>query len=191
MVMKHFVRCGILITIALLAITHSSAQDAAKKDADQKRERSISIKLKTGETVTGNLVKADPESVDFTVKNVLQTIALDDIESISFVSPTSSTKSNADLSVLPMTKDLRPTILYREKAKYTDAARDNGVQGTVVLQVVFHANGKLTNFKVVRGLPDGLTESAIAAAKKIRFEPAMKDGKPVSVRGTLEFTFNL
>jgi hypothetical protein len=40
-------------------------------------------------------------------------------------------------------------------------------------------------------LPDGLTEKAIEAAKKIRFNPAVKNGAPVSVRGQLEFSFNL
>ena len=99
--------------------------------------------------------------------------------------------SNADPSVLPMTKDLRPTILYREKARYTREARDAGVQGTVVLRVVFHVNGKITDIKVIRDLPYGLTENAIEAAKKIRFKPAVKDGKPVSVSGMLEFAFNL
>lgn len=94
-------------------------------------------------------------------------------------------------SVEPMTASLRPTILYREKAKYTEEARQNKIQGTVVLQVVFHANGSITEVKVVRGLPDGLTEKAIEAARKIRFNPAVKNGTPVSVRGTLEFSFNL
>ncbi|HEX5081076.1 MAG TPA: energy transducer TonB [Blastocatellia bacterium] len=36
-----------------------------------------------------------------------------------------------------------------------------------------------------------MTEKAIEAAKKLRFNPAVKDGQPVSVRGSLEFTFNL
>lgn len=94
-------------------------------------------------------------------------------------------------SVEPMTASLRPTILYREKAKYTEEARQNKVQGTVVLQVVFHVNGQITEVKVVRGLPDGLTEKAIEAARKIRFNPAVKNGTPVSVRGQLEFSFNL
>jgi TonB family protein len=94
-------------------------------------------------------------------------------------------------SVEPMTASLRPTILYREKAKYTEEARQNKVQGTVVLQVVFQATGAIADVKVIRGLPDGLTEKAIEAAKKIRFNPAVKNGTPVSVRGTLEFTFNL
>ena len=189
--MKHFVRCGILIAVALLPITPLFAQDAAKKDANSKRERRISIKLKSGETITGNLVKVDPESVDFTVKDVLQTVALDDVESISFVSVTPLSTSPVNGNIFPMTADLRPTILYREKAKYTVEARDNGVQGTVVLSVVFNANGKITDIKVIRDLPYGLTENAIAATKKIRFKPAVKDGKPVSVRGQLEFSFNL
>ena len=187
--MKQFVRCGILIACALLAITYASAQDAAKKDADQKRERRISIKLNSGETLTGNLVKADPESVDFTVKNVLQTVSLDDVDSITFVTQTS--KLNDDPSIPTMTSDSRPTILYREKAKYTEEARKNGVEGTVILHVVFHVNGKITDIKVIRGLPYGLNEKAIEAVKKIRFKPAMKDGKPISVRGSIEFTFNL
>jgi len=94
-------------------------------------------------------------------------------------------------SIEPMTASLRPTILYREKAKYTEEARQNKIQGTVVLQVVFNVNGSITDIRVIRGLPDGLTEKAIEAAKKIRFNPAVKAGTPVSVRGSLEFTFNL
>jgi TonB family protein len=90
-----------------------------------------------------------------------------------------------------MTSSLRPTILYREKAQYTQEARDNAIQGVVVLSVVFGADAQIRDIELVRGLPDGLNEKAIEAAKKIRFEPAMKDGQPVSVRGTLEYSFNL
>jgi TonB family protein len=85
----------------------------------------------------------------------------------------------------------RPTILYKEKAKYTEEARQNKVQGIVVLNVIFTAEGRITNVRVVRGLPDGLTEKAIEAAQRIRFNPATKNGAPVSVRGNLEFSFNL
>lgn len=94
-------------------------------------------------------------------------------------------------SVEPMTRGLSPTILYKEKAKYTEEARQNKIQGTVVLSVVFTYDGRITNIKVVRGLPDGLTEKAIEAAQRIRFNPAVRAGAPVSVRGNLEFTFNL
>jgi TonB family protein len=94
-------------------------------------------------------------------------------------------------SVLPMTASLRPTILYREKAQYTQEAKDNNVEGTVVLRVVFGADGQINDIAVGQGLPHGLTENAIIATKKIRFAPAVKDGQPVSVRGSLEFTFKL
>jgi TonB family protein len=90
-----------------------------------------------------------------------------------------------------MSVSLRPTILYREKAQYTKEAKDNKVEGTVVLGVVFGVDGQISDIRVIRGLPHGLTENAIIAAKKIRFEPAMKDGRPVSVRGNIEFSFNL
>jgi TonB family protein len=99
------------------------------------------------------------------------------------VRPPNSTRS--------MPKDQRPTILYREKAKYTEIARINREQGTVVLQVVFGVNFKMQDIRVVRGLPDGLTHKAIEAARKITFNPAIKNGEPVSVRGSLEFTFYL
>jgi TonB family protein len=91
----------------------------------------------------------------------------------------------------PMTADLRPTILYKEKAKYTEEAERNRLEGKVILKVVFATDGNLTNIRAFSGLPDGLTESAIEAAKKLRFRPATRDDKPVNVEGNLEFTFKL
>src|SRR5262249_32750028 len=81
----------------------------------------------------------------------------------------------------PMTKDLKPTILYREKAKYTEIARANRVEGAVILRALFARNGEMENIRVIRGLPDGLTRKAIEAAQKIRFDPATRNGEPVSV----------
>jgi TonB family protein len=108
--------------------------------------------------------------------------------------PVTSSVGPGDDNLTPMAKmspDLRPAILYKEKAKYTEIARINNVQGTVVLNVVFSQEGSITNIKVIRALPDGLTRKAVEAAELIRFNPAMKDGKAVSLRGNLEFTFNL
>jgi TonB family protein len=98
---------------------------------------------------------------------------------------------HVDKSTLPMNANLRPVILYREKATYTEIARINRTSGTVVLQVVFAVNGELQDIRATRGLPDGLTRKAVQAAQKIKFNPAIKNGEPVSVRGTLEFSFNL
>jgi len=91
----------------------------------------------------------------------------------------------------PMTASLKPTILYKEKAKYTEMARQQLIRGTVVLNVIFFADGQIGSVRVVRGLPYGLTAQTIIAAEKIRFQPALKEGQPVSVRGNLEFSFSL
>jgi TonB family protein len=85
----------------------------------------------------------------------------------------------------------KPTLLYKERAKYTEDARQNRIQGTVVLSVVFGADGLLHDIRTIQGLPYGLTENAIEAAKRIRFQPAIRDGRPVSVRTVLEFNFAL
>lgn len=74
---------------------------------------------------------------------------------------------------------------------YTEAAKENGVTGTVILKVIFSSNGDVTNISTVSGLPFGLTERAIDAAKKIKFIPAVKDGKFVSMWIQLEYNFNL
>lgn len=90
-----------------------------------------------------------------------------------------------------LSDSLKPTILYKAKASYTEDARQNGIEGEVVLNVVFAWDGTINSIRVVRGLPDGLTEKAIEAAKKTRFQPAVNNGMPVSVRGDLSFTFAL
>ena len=65
------------------------------------------------------------------------------------------------------------------------------VMGTVVLKVVFSADGSVNNIRTVSGLPSGLTERAIDAARKIKFIPAIKDGKYVPMWMQLEYNFNL
>jgi TonB family protein len=82
-------------------------------------------------------------------------------------------------------------VLEKPEPTYTESARKNQITGTVVLRAVFSAGGSVTNIHAVSGLPDGLTERAIAAAKSIRFVPATKDGHPVSMWMELQYNFNL
>ena len=89
------------------------------------------------------------------------------------------------------TASLRPAILYAPKALYNEPARKNRVQGVIVVRAVFTTEGEVTKVQIVRGLPDGLDDEAIQAARRIRFLPAVKNGKPVAVRMTMEFSFNL
>lgn len=82
-------------------------------------------------------------------------------------------------------------ITAKPRANYTDAARQNQVQGTVTLRVTFLANGSIGSISAVNGLPNGLTEQAIAAARSIRFEPAKKGGVPYTVTKQVQYNFTL
>ena len=87
--------------------------------------------------------------------------------------------------------DTKARLMSKPEPNYTETARKHEVEGTVVLRVVFAASGQITNIRVVESLPDGLTERAIAAARKIKFIPATKEGKYVSMWMQLEYNFNL
>ena len=85
----------------------------------------------------------------------------------------------------------RARVLFKPEPQYTEEARKNQITGTVMLRVVFASNGDVVQINAVRTLPYGLTERAIAAARQIKFVPAIKGGRPVSVFMQLEYNFNL
>ncbi|HKP37165.1 MAG TPA: energy transducer TonB [Pyrinomonadaceae bacterium] len=85
----------------------------------------------------------------------------------------------------------RARVISKPEPHYTEAARKNGTTGTVILRVVFSSSGEVTNIQAMQKLGDGLTERAMAAAKQIRFVPAMRNGQPVSMYMQLEYNFNL
>jgi TonB family protein len=82
-------------------------------------------------------------------------------------------------------------IISKPTPEYTEQARLNNTVGTVRLSAVFTATGQVTNIRPLNQLPDGLTEKAIAAARRIQFTPAQKDGQAVSSYITLEYNFNV
>lgn len=87
--------------------------------------------------------------------------------------------------------DQRARLIFKPEPQYTEEARRNQTTGTVMLRVVFSSSGEVDQIQAVRTLPFGLTERAIAAARQIKFVPAMKSGQPVSVQMQLEYNFNL
>jgi TonB family protein len=86
---------------------------------------------------------------------------------------------------------LRAIITFKPEPGFTEDARKNNVTGTVRLRAVLSASGEVTSISIVKGLPDGLTEKAIAAARQIKFRPAQKDGRTVSQYVVLEYNFNI
>lgn len=82
-------------------------------------------------------------------------------------------------------------IISKPEPQYTEEARKKQTTGTVILRAVFAADGKVRAIVPLSPLPNGLTANSIRAARQIRFVPAMKDGKPVSIFLQLEYNFNL
>lgn len=82
-------------------------------------------------------------------------------------------------------------ILSKIAPGYTEKARTNGVSGTIKMKILLAQDGKVRYMFISKSLPDGLTEQAIRAAQQIRFEPAEKDGKPVSVVISIEYNFSI
>src|SRR5579864_8878210 len=82
-------------------------------------------------------------------------------------------------------------ITYKPNPVYTPEARSLKLEGEVLLEVSFAANGTLHVNRVVRGLGHGLDEAAIAAANKIRFKPALRYSQPVDSTAVVHVMFQL
>jgi len=91
----------------------------------------------------------------------------------------------------PLEVTTRARVLSKPEPQYTEEARKAAITGTVILSVVFSRTGQVTNVRAVQNLCCGLTEKAIAAARSIRFIPAMRNGQVVSTYMQLEYNFNL
>jgi TonB family protein len=82
-------------------------------------------------------------------------------------------------------------IIAKPNPVYTDEARNLKVEGEVLLEVMFLANGQLHVNRVVRGLGHGLDEAAIAAANKMRFKAATRNGQAMDSTAIVHVVFQL
>lgn len=82
-------------------------------------------------------------------------------------------------------------ITYKPQPVYTEEARSLKLEGEVLLEVTFNANGTLHVNRVVRGLGHGLDEAAITAANKMRFKPALRMGQPMDSTAVVHVLFQL
>src|SRR6266850_2031424 len=91
----------------------------------------------------------------------------------------------------PLSKTVPAEITFKPRPVYTEEGRRLKVEGEVLLEVVFTATGQIRIQRVVQGLGHGLDESAIRAAEKIQFKPALKDGQPSDFQAVLHIVFQL
>lgn len=90
--------------------------------------------------------------------------------------------------------DLAPQIITQVKPVYPEKAIQEGIQGSVRLEVEVLPNGQVGGVKILRSVQagaGGIDEAAIAAIKKSKFQPAMKAGFPVQTKMELTLHFKL
>jgi protein TonB len=132
------------------------------------------IAIKEGDTLTAN------PSVPETEKTKKRTSASgDDEEDVNITS-----EKLASVKTMPRVK----TNVHVE---YPVEIKSLEIQGRVVLQLWIDEQGRVIKAKVIKKLHPKLDELALEAAKKIIFEPATIDGKPVTVKIPYSFVFVL
>jgi TonB family protein len=82
-------------------------------------------------------------------------------------------------------------VISHPRPEYTPEAKQLKIQGEVVLEVRFSADGQVHVIRVVRGLGHGLDQQAIRAAEHTQFKPATRDGKPVDITTYYRIDFQL
>ena len=84
-----------------------------------------------------------------------------------------------------------PKAILRIEPRYTETARRIRYEGAVILSLLIDTEGRVADVTVLRGLPFGLTESAVTAARQWLFEPCTFNDQPVKVRMTLTVHFRI
>lgn len=84
-----------------------------------------------------------------------------------------------------------PEKINYPSPQYTEIARKARIQGVVIVEAIIDKSGKVTNVKVLKGLPMGLDQAAVDAVSRWTFKPATLNGKPVAVIYNLTVNFQL
>lgn len=100
-----------------------------------------------------------------------------------------------DVGAYPIT-DAPPVLIgglegLQQAVQYPDAARAEGVEGTVFVQFVVDEQGRVTEERVVRGVHPALDAEALRVVRQARFEPGTQRGEPVKVRFTIPIRYRL
>lgn len=83
-------------------------------------------------------------------------------------------------------------LVKKVHASYPLPALRKGIQGTCTIEYTVTETGKTADHKVKKCKHRVFSSASVAAAKKFRYKPQMKDGKAVSVKGVNNtFTFKV
>jgi len=107
------------------------------------------------------------------------------------LSPPSSSPAIPLIRVAGVDGVSAPACVHCPNPSYTDPARVARINGTVLLRLTVSEEGRMTEARVVRGLPFGLNESAMKVVRDWQFKPAKRDGQSVTCMVMTEVTFRL
>jgi TonB family protein len=130
-------------------------------------------------TTVEEIIKVDPANAE-TWRELLETLRL-------YSQPISSPDQRTVFGDGEVQK--RARVIDSPLAAYTDEARANKIRGEVRLRLVLASDGTVKNVFPIKSLGYGLTESAMEAARKIRFEPAVRKDQPASQFATFVSEF--
>jgi len=82
-------------------------------------------------------------------------------------------------------------ILDKPRPQYTADGRNLKIEGDVVIDMIFQADGTVQVNRVISGLGHGLDEAAVRAAQQIKFKPAKRDGQPIDFPARVRIEFRL
>jgi TonB family protein len=83
-----------------------------------------------------------------------------------------------------------PKILGLPTFKYPESARKNGVEGKLTVSLTLGKNGTVQNVVAGENLPHGVTEAITGELKRLRFQPARKNGEPVDAKMFFDFVIS-
>jgi TonB family protein len=87
--------------------------------------------------------------------------------------------------------DQKAQLLTSFEPDSNDFAQAAGVAGMALYHTIIGPDGKPGDIAVARPIGFGLDENAVAAIRKAKFSPAVKDGKPVPVMLDLVVQFRI
>ena len=155
--------------------------------------------LRQGENSTAKEVAAKLRPLNWDLQALLwqEILAVPhpaNVVAVATPTPTPPTQTSSPETSTPPVDEECPSPIYRRsgvtqmallkdplEVSYTADAVQNKVEGKIVLQLVVCSDGRVSDITVDEQLPFGLTERAIEAIKKVRFQPALLNTQPVSV----------
>jgi TonB family protein len=85
-----------------------------------------------------------------------------------------------------------PRLTYTVDAEFPDAEKNvkKGLQGVTVVRLIVDSKGRPRDIRVKQSLRPDFDKSAINAVRQYKFDPAMRQGKPVAVEVSIEVNFH-